>query len=656
MILLGVAVRLSGEQKVFIDAALAGNNVLVDACIGSGKTTSIQRLCDKFDENKRILYLTYSKLLKLDAQAVIKSKNTLATNYHAFAYKVLDANGVTLPAVDELPSAVVANRCEIERYDVLIVDEYQDIAEDTADLLQYIKDSCPGIQIIMVGDMCQKIYDTTDLNVAQFAHAFIGSSALQCSFTKCFRLSEGLAKYLGDIWGKKIVGVNPDCVVEQMSMDDAISFLKECEPENILCLGMSTGDRVTVQNRLEKECPRKFNKRTLWSKVGDSQSGGGTSPSEHSAIFTTYDGSMGMERDVCVICDFSITYWALRIEKPNTKWEILRNIFCVAASRGKRRIIFVEPQKRDWLVEDVIAYDPGMTVDFNKPLFMSELFDYKPRASVKNIVRFVSQTSVQEKSSKIVVKRSDGHIDLSMCVGNYQEAVYFSGYNICLEIESIFQFRTYTVLPRYDGYESWPLHRQVLYLTALQTKQVRYFKQVKHNFITDKAKEQIKRRFASRISEDARVQVECGLAFSNADNTRHIFTACGRADAVVGDTVYEFKFVSALTDQHILQCAMYVVALDLRRGLLWNIMTDEMIEILVEPDSLPLFFNAVTACVTRGRDTSCTVFRYTGKTKMPWELIEPHQCVNNLSEQSNNFGCVNLFDYCDSDVSSLVAS
>lgn len=34
-------IQLSDEQQMFIDKALAGHNILVDACIGSGKTTAI---------------------------------------------------------------------------------------------------------------------------------------------------------------------------------------------------------------------------------------------------------------------------------------------------------------------------------------------------------------------------------------------------------------------------------------------------------------------------------------------------------------------------------------------------------------------------------------------------------------------------------------
>ena len=60
--------KLSDEQKMFIKYGTAGHNILVEACIGSGKTTAIQALCNEI-KGKNILYLTYNKLLKLDAKA-----------------------------------------------------------------------------------------------------------------------------------------------------------------------------------------------------------------------------------------------------------------------------------------------------------------------------------------------------------------------------------------------------------------------------------------------------------------------------------------------------------------------------------------------------------------------------------------------------------
>ena len=81
--------QLSAEQQRFIGIAHTGKNILVDACIGSGKTTAIQRLCDELPKSKRILYLTYNRLLKIDARARIQSANTTVTNYHGFEHPTL---------------------------------------------------------------------------------------------------------------------------------------------------------------------------------------------------------------------------------------------------------------------------------------------------------------------------------------------------------------------------------------------------------------------------------------------------------------------------------------------------------------------------------------------------------------------------------------
>ena len=50
--------HLSEEQSKFVEIAQKGKNILVDACIGSGKTTAIQALCKELPRDKKILYLT----------------------------------------------------------------------------------------------------------------------------------------------------------------------------------------------------------------------------------------------------------------------------------------------------------------------------------------------------------------------------------------------------------------------------------------------------------------------------------------------------------------------------------------------------------------------------------------------------------------------
>lgn len=87
---------LSSEQQEFVHLALSEKNVLCDACIGSGKTSTINVLCDAYPPERRILYLTYNRLLKLDAKDKIKNHNVLVQNYHGFASLPLSFTKYTL--------------------------------------------------------------------------------------------------------------------------------------------------------------------------------------------------------------------------------------------------------------------------------------------------------------------------------------------------------------------------------------------------------------------------------------------------------------------------------------------------------------------------------------------------------------------------------
>ncbi len=61
--------------------------------------------------------------------------------------------------------------------------------------------------------------------------------------------------------------------------------------------------------------------------------------------------------------------------------------------------------------------------------------------------------------------------------------------------------------------------------------------------------------------------------------------------------VYELKFVSELTHEHFLQCASYMVAMNLQKGILWNTRDNTLYEIVV-PDRKK-FLDAVTKAVTK---------------------------------------------------------
>ncbi|MCL1953610.1 MAG: AAA family ATPase, partial [Firmicutes bacterium] len=501
----------------FVQLALSGKNILVDACIGSGKTTSIQHLCNCYPANKQILYLTYNKLLKLDAQSKIKNQNVTVTNYHGFAAKYIKS-----VSISDLVQSFNTQKPSIKQYDILIIDEYQDLEQELANMVEYIKYTNPSIQIIAVGDMQQKIYDKTTLDVSKFIDSLLGTYK-KLEFTQCFRLSSQLASKLGRIWNKKINGINDKCDVISLSQHEVVKFLAESDPSQILCLGARRGSMADTLNQLENDYRDKFNKHTVYASIADGDRGT-TIPKTTSAIFTTFDSAKGLERPICVVFDYTQSYWDSRIKQPMQKYDILRNIFCVAASRGKNKIIFVKTEE-EFLSEETLSQRIDDVASF-KPFNMSSMFDFKYKEDIEDCYRLLNIYSINDDIAQLYdinIKNNDGLIDLSPCIGMYQEAVYFNNFNIDNQFKllKLLGFQNfYVAIEEYKKLTT--LDEKILFLTAIETRQDRYRTQVIKPFVDELGKKLIIDRLSARLNKYEQVQVDCKIGFRDYKNHKDL--------------------------------------------------------------------------------------------------------------------------------------
>ena len=152
-------------------------------------------------------------------------------------------------------------------------------------------------------------------------------------------------------------------------------------------------------------------------------------PSKETAIFTTFDSSKGLEREICVVFDFTESYWRMRVGQPQQKYEILRNIFLVAASRGKKQIIFV-PGNEETLSEESISTSEDMNTSLEN-VRISEMFDFKFQEDIEECYDLLEKKKINmEDTSVIDIRSNDGLIDLSPCIGIFQEAFFFDNYDI----------------------------------------------------------------------------------------------------------------------------------------------------------------------------------------------------------------------------------
>lgn len=230
---------------------------------------------------------------------------------------------------------------------------------------------------------------------------------------------------------------------------------------------------------------------------------------------------------------------------------------------------------------------------------ISDMFEFKFKEDIEQCFSLLKTKKLDRKDTSIIqIKNNDGLIDLSPCIGIFQEATYFDGYSIDESIKFHIAIDEDKRFLYTDEMKAAPLEEKILFLTSLETKQNRYLNQVSVPFIHEKEGKAICERLATSLSKNEVVQSACALYFSNKKNGDLLFSAFGMADAVKDDIVYELKFVSELTHEHFLQCASYVVAMGKKKGILWNTRNNSVFEITVPNKTR--FLNAVVNAITKG--------------------------------------------------------
>ena len=590
---------------------------LADDYVVTHNTTAIQALCEDQPRDRRVLYLTYSKLLKADAQKRVRRARV--QNFHGVVYPSLLRAGIrcgvgeSIARFNDSFESDAAFRAGFPVYDLLVVDEYQDLNEEYARLLRNIASLNPAMQKVFVGDLEQKVRSDTVLEVQQFAQEFLGAHT-QVPFTQSFRVGSELADLLSEGWNKPVVGINADQKVERMGLRQATELLGTLEPSQLLVLGRRNGPMVELLNEAEERWPDKYNKNTVYASIreGDTNASYG----DDVAVFTTFDASKGLEREVCLVFDYDEKMWQMRNNFAGADPVVLRNVFLVAASRGKQRVVFVEQTgKPRALAQNEIGSIPVESfIDlpeverpvYDQPMRAASCFDFTFAENLAKCVSLISRTRLDDGAGKTIeIERQEGMIDLSPAVGHYQEAVHFEAYDPAVEVERetkpIAQ-RLKTQLTDKNGkpVDAWAAS---LILTAVDTEQMRYAKQVTQRIdaATEKA---LVSRLGERLPKDAQVQIPLRLngevlavdvEGSVLGSSQLMFE--GVADAFHGGELYELKFVSELSHAMFLQLALYLVMSGVKKGQLWNVRTNERWQVSV-PDA-DAFLDAAARCVTK---------------------------------------------------------
>ena len=155
-------IHLSEEQQCILDTVKEGHNVMVDAVAGTGKTTLILSIAREMPDTK-ILQLTYNASLRKDVKETVEKndiQNLTVHTYHSLAKRYYLSTGYTDTEIRRLLFKNMPLKEVSPKYDMIVLDECQDMTLLYFQLMvKFIKDIDCNIQLLILGDYMQGLYD-----------------------------------------------------------------------------------------------------------------------------------------------------------------------------------------------------------------------------------------------------------------------------------------------------------------------------------------------------------------------------------------------------------------------------------------------------------------------------------------------------------------
>ena len=230
---------MSHEQQIVCDHICNGENVIVDACAGSGKSTTILGIAKSLPK-RRFLQITYNAMLRKEFKEKVLEHgltNIEVHTYHSLAVKYFSNEANTDTGIRHIlhpkstsGSSDIKTRCRLrddvtmQQFDVVVIDEAQDMTFLYYRFVQFILDVICDVsvdadghkkrgrpvkghklQLLILGDYMQGIYEFkgADIRFLTLAHQIwsMCPHLKQTTFQRCtlktsYRITRPMASFV----------------------------------------------------------------------------------------------------------------------------------------------------------------------------------------------------------------------------------------------------------------------------------------------------------------------------------------------------------------------------------------------------------------------------------------------------------------------------
>jgi len=348
---------MSEEQSIVYNNIKDGNNVIVDACAGSGKSTTILSIATNMFESK-FVQLTYNSMLCTEIKEKIsklKLENLNVHTFHSLVVKYYTADGYTDTVIRRVLKKNTPPRMIIPKFNVLVIDEAQDMTFLYFKLVvKFCRDMGEPIQLLILGDFMQGLYEfkgadtrflTSASKIWENFEKLKSPVFKNCTLKVSYRITQQMADFINNAMlgetrlyackqGQPVVYLRRSQYNAEKYVIHKIKKLLEegAKPSDFFVLGGSVKgehspirrmENALVENNIPCHVPMfetdKIDERVIEGKV----------------VFSTFHSVKGRQRKYVFVIGFDnsyFTYFARNISQhtcPNTLY-----VGCTRATHG----------------------------------------------------------------------------------------------------------------------------------------------------------------------------------------------------------------------------------------------------------------------------------------------------------------------------------
>ena len=357
---------LSKEQQNILDATKTGDNVVVDAVAGTGKTTLILAIARELG-SRNILQITYNKSLKFEVREKTQAmgiENLTIHTYHSLAVCYYSCTAHVDNEIKKIVDNNTPPNKSIPEYDMLVVDEAQDMTLLYYQLMvKFAKDIGSPFQLLVLGDYMQGLYefkgsDIRFLTLAEIIwrkHPGLRTQQFRkCTMKMSYRITNQMSQFVNNVMlgEPRMDACRNDAPVQYIrnsryNLERIVCaeiqklFAMGVKPSDIFILGPSVkGERSNIrklENMLvEKNIPchvpmlenSDIDQRVIDGKI----------------VFSTFHCVKGRQRKYVFVVGFDNSYF--KYYARNLPRDICPNTLYVACTRALNGLYVLESDTR----------------------------------------------------------------------------------------------------------------------------------------------------------------------------------------------------------------------------------------------------------------------------------------------------------------------